>query len=209
MSDEHYFTASPASEEERRAIRVILAGRDVPVETASGVFSHGHLDLGTEVLLRNTPPPPPGELLDLGCGWGPITLAMALLQPKSRVWAVDVNERALDLTRANAERLAQHLPMGEVIARTPDQMPADMRFDAIWSNPPIRIGKDALHGLLGEWLLRLKWGMDAHLVVQRNLGSDSLGKWLGEQVEQDGQRWGIVKRVSSDKGFRVLKFSRV
>jgi 16S rRNA G1207 methylase RsmC len=194
---DHYFTARPASAAERRLLTVRLAGRDVEVETAGGVFSPGRVDLGTQVLLRSVPDPPPhGDLLDLGCGWGPIALTLALLAPGARAWAVDVNERALDLVRANAERL--RLP--GVRAATPAQVPDDVRFSAIWSNPPIRVGKAALHGLLRLWLPRLERGAVAHLVVQRNLGADSLQEWLAAQ-------WpGVldVERATSAKGFRVL-----
>jgi 16S rRNA (guanine1207-N2)-methyltransferase len=205
---DHYFTASPASPDQRREISTTLAGIGVAVETAPGVFSASRIDLGTSVLLRTVPAPPPGTLLDLGCGWGPIALTMALLQPQARVWAVDVNERALDLVRRNAGRVAQIAPAGEVIAASPDEVPSDLEFDAIWSNPPVRIGKDALHGLLARWLPRLAPGAEAHLVVQRNLGADSLARWLAEQRDDAGLAWGEVDKVASAKGFRVLRVRR-
>ena len=205
---DHYFTARPASADERRELPVTLAGRDVVVETAPGIFSPGHVDLGTAVLLRTVPTPPEGTLLDLGCGWGPIALTMALLRPESRIWAVDVNERALDLVRRNAERLALIAPLGEVIAARPDEVPANLAFDALWSNPPVRVGKDALHALLAEWLPRVKPGAEAHLVVQRHLGADSLAPWIAEQRDDAGLPWGRVERVASAKGFRVLRMAR-
>jgi 16S rRNA (guanine1207-N2)-methyltransferase len=192
---EHYFTAHPASADERRTIRVRLGGRDVDVETASGVFSPDHVDGGTRVLLDEAPVPPDhGDLLDLGCGWGPLALTLALESPNARVWAVDVNERALDLVRRNAERLG----LTNVVAATPGDVPADVRFAALWSNPPIRVGKQALHELLALWLPRLDQGGVAHLVVGRNLGADSLQKWIVAEL-------GVaVDRVASAKGFRVL-----
>jgi 16S rRNA (guanine1207-N2)-methyltransferase len=194
---EHYFTARPASAAERRTLTVRLAGRDVEVETAGGVFSPGHVDLGTQVLLRAVPPAPPsGDLLDLGCGWGPVALTMALASPDARVWAVDVNERALDLVRRNAERLG----LTNVVAAAPDAVPDDVRFAALWSNPPIRVGKEALHAMLLRWLGRLEDGAEAHLVVQRNLGADSLQAWLRAQLPGRA-----VERAASAKGFRVLR----
>ena len=192
---DHYFTAQPASPDERRLLRVRLAGRDLEVETAGGIFSPDHVDLGTRVLLDHAPEPPAeGDLLDLGCGWGPIALTLALESPGARVWAVDVNERALDLTRRNAERLG----VTNVRAVTPDQVPEDVELAAIWSNPPIRVGKEALHAMLTRWLGRRAPGGEAHLVVSKNLGADSLQRWIAAELGVD------VERTASAKGFRVL-----
>ena len=152
MAGEHYFTAQPATSAERRTVEVDLAGRRLTVVTAGGVFSPDHVDTGTQVLLREAPPPPTqGALLDLGCGWGPIALSLGLLSPDATVYAVDVNERALELTRANAAAAG----LGDLWGYLPDEVPPDVRFDLIWSNPPIRVGKAALHDLLGTWLPRL------------------------------------------------------
>lgn len=205
---DHYFSAKPASPDERRDVAVTLAGRDVTIETASGIFSAARIDLGTSVLLRTVPEPPGGTLLDLGCGWGPLALTMALLRPDAAVWAVDVNERALDLVRRNAERIARLHPLGQIIAAAPEDVPEDLAFDALWSNPPIRVGKDALHSLLETWLPRVAFGADAHMVVQRNLGADSLARWIGEQRDDAGVPWGHVEKIASAKGFRVLRLRR-
>ena len=197
MSEQdHYFTATPASADERRRLPVRLAGREVEVEVAPGIFSPGGLDKGTVVLLDEAPAPPPtGSFLDLGCGWGPVALTLALRSPGATVWALDVNERALDLTRRNAEALG----LDGVRATTADGIPDDLRFDLIWSNPPIRVGKAVLHELLRTWLPRLTPAGVAHLVVQRNLGSDSLQRWIGTELEMP------CTRLTSSKGFRVLE----
>jgi len=201
MTGDHYFTASPASPENLRRIRVRLAGRDVEVTTAGGVFSPEHVDSGTGVLLANTPPPPPGgNLLDLGSGWGPIALTLALESPHATVWAVDVNERALDLVRRNAESLG----VTNVNAVLPEDVPGDVTFRTIRSNPPIRVGKNELHGLLEHWIPRLDERSDAWLVVQRNLGSDSLQRWLAATFEQGYS----VHRAATGRGFRVIKVRR-
>ncbi|MFZ5871101.1 MAG: class I SAM-dependent methyltransferase [Actinomycetota bacterium] len=200
MGGDHYFSAEPAVADERRTLRVRIAGREVDVETARGVFSPDRLDLGTSVLLREVPDPPDGgHLLDLGCGWGPVTLTMATLAPSATVWAVDVNTRALDLVRRNAAALG--LP--NVTAATPDDVPDDVTFAAMWSNPPIRVGKAELHAMLLRWLPRLEPGADAYLVVQRNLGSDSLHRWLTAQLPE-----ATTTRHGSAKGFRVLRVRR-
>lgn len=194
---EHYFTAQPASPVELRTVHVELAGHRVQVQTAGGVFSPDHVDLGTQVLLRTAPSAPArGELLDLGCGWGPVALSLALESPDARVWAVDVNERALDLVRRNAAALG----LANVVVALPDDVPDDVRFATIRSNPPIRVGKDALHALLLRWLPRRTPGGDAHLVVGKNLGADSLQRWLADALGAGT----VVERTASAKGFRVL-----
>lgn len=182
-----------------------LGGQEVTVETASGIFSPGHIDLGTQVLLRHLPPAPAGDVLDLGSGWGPLALTAALTTADARVTALDVNRRALDLVRRNAERLGVE---GQVRAVVATDITADERFDAIWSNPPIRIGKQALHELLAAWLPRLKDGGEAWLVVQKNLGADSLARWIAEQHDAEGKPWGDIEKVGSAKGFRVLRLTR-
>ena len=201
MSNEQYFAAQPASELNLRTFHARLVGQVYELTTASGIFSPERIDAGTEVLLANVPPPPPGgNLLDLGCGWGPIALSLAIHSPHATVWAVDVNERALDLVRRNARTLG----LDNVNACTPDDVPTDVRFLAIWSNPPIRVGKNELHGLLERWLPRLEPGSDAWLVVQRNLGSDSLQRWL-EAAYPDQFTF---TRAATNKGYRVLRGRR-
>ena len=198
MGSDHYFTAAPASPENLRTIHVSLAGRELDVTTAGGVFSPDRLDAGTAVLLNNMPPVPPGgNLLDLGSGWGPISLSMALAAPHATVWAVDVNERALDLVRRNAKALG----LTNVNASLPGDVPADVMFRTIRSNPPIRVGKDELHGLLEKWIPRLDERSDAWLVVQRNLGADSLQRWIASTFHPGFS----VFRTATAKGYRVLK----
>lgn len=191
--NDHYFSGEPEVADKRHDVTISIWGMDYTMATASGVFAREGLDKATDVLLRNSLPPTGGKtLLDLGCGWGAIACALASEDPMAHVWATDTNTRALDLTRANAERLN-----AAVTVALPDDVPADLRFDEIWSNPPIRIGKQALHELLLRWLPRLKPGGVARLVVGKNLGSDSLQAWLIEQG------WPTERQISA-RGFRVL-----
>ena len=199
---DHYFTAEPASAAERRQLRVFLAGRELIVQTAPGVFCPDRVDIGTAVLLREAPEPPAeGSLLDLGCGWGPIALSLGLRSPAASIWAVDVNQRALGLARDNARALG----VNDFHAVTPDEVPAEIRFKAIWSNPPIRVGKAVLHDMLLTWLPRLETGGTAYLVVQKNLGADSLQRWLTDRLVSDEL---AVGRYATAKGFRVISVTR-
>lgn len=201
MASEHYFSADPGSELKLRRITVRLGGIDREVTTSNGIFSPDHIDQGTEVLLRYAPAPSTsGNLLDLGCGWGPIALTLALESPEATVWAVDVNDRALELVRRNAAELG----LSNVKAVRPEDVPENVTFSTIWSNPPIRVGKAELHSMLEKWLPRLEPYSDAYLVVQRNLGSDSLQRWLESQFADSL----AVTREAISKGFRVLRVAR-
>ena len=201
MSEDHYFSQEPSSPLKPKTIQIPVAGEIVDVTTASGTFSPAQLDFGTEVLIEQMDLAPfSGNLLDLGCGWGPIALNLGKLRPNTKVWAVDVNTRSVELTQANAKNLG----ISNINAVLPDQVPADLRFSGIWSNPPIRIGKKELHELLLMWLPRLEAGGEAYLVVQKNLGSDSLQKWLTEELATSFE----VSRYTSIKTYRVLKIKK-
>ena len=200
---EHYFTASPAVEAEERTHRFSIRGVEHTVVTASGVFSADRLDKGTQVLLDHVPDPPEtGTFLDLGCGWGPITLALAEAAPGATVLATDVNERSLALTARNAEAAGlDNVRTSSAKALLAELREASRPVDLIWSNPPVRIGKEALHELLLTWLPHLSPDGEAWLVILKNLGADSLARWLTDQ------NWDVSRQASS-KGFRVLRVRR-
>ncbi|ROS74684.1 16S rRNA m(2)G 1207 methyltransferase [Curtobacterium sp. PhB130] len=201
MANDHYFSATPESQARPRQIAVTLAGRSLSLTTAAGVFSPDGLDRGTRVLLNSVPPPAhDGALLDVGCGWGPIAITMAIHSPDAQVWGVDVNERVLDLARRNASTAGAT----NVSIALPTDVPAGLRFRTIWSNPPIRVGKDELHDILMTWLPRLEVSGDAWLVVSKDLGGDSLQRWLHDTLGPSFH----VTRATTDKGFRVLRVHR-
>jgi 16S rRNA (guanine1207-N2)-methyltransferase len=196
--DEHYFSADPTVRFTRQPVRAEVWGRELRLTSGSGVFAQGRLDVGTAVLFRETDPPTGGRFLDLGCGYGVIGLALAVSVPGCTVRAVDVNERAVLLAGENAASLG----VGDRFAAcTPDQVPPEETYDEIWSNPPIRIGKEALHTLLLTWLPRLTPGGRAVMVVGKNLGADSLQRWL----DAEGYP---TRRLASAKGFRILETRR-
>ena len=195
---EHYFSADPAVPFERESFTAALWGHELTIDTGSGVFSRGHLDHATAVLFRELEPPVQGQFLDLGCGYGVIGLAIARAVPLASVIGVDVNERALLLANDNARAAGV---ASRFVACLPDQVPGDQVFDEIWSNPPIRIGKEALRELLLTWLPRLAPNGRMVMVIGKNLGGDSMQRWLTEQG------W-PTERLASHKGFRVLETRR-
>jgi 16S rRNA G1207 methylase RsmC len=201
MSSDHYFSQEPKSNYQPKQIELNVAGEVFKVSTASGTFSPLRVDVGTSVLIDHLElAPNNGNILDLGCGWGPIAMNLAKHSPKATIWAVDVNNRSLELTSENAKTIG----VTNIRAATPDKVPADIEFSGIWSNPPIRIGKKELHALLLTWLPRLEKGASAYLVVQKNLGSDSLQKWLTETLV-DGFE---VTRLTSVKTYRIIQVLR-
>ncbi|UQU64142.1 class I SAM-dependent methyltransferase [Couchioplanes caeruleus] len=201
MTADHYFTAEPATPESRGRIEFTAAGRAYDLVVARGVFSAGRLDPGTAVLLRKADLPTAattGNLLDLGCGYGPITCVLAAEAPGATVYAIDVNARARDLTVENAAAMDV---ADRVHVYAPDDVPADVTFDQIWSNPPTHVGKAELQALMRRWLERLAPDGVAWVVINRNLGGDSLHGWL------TSLGWD-VDRVASQRGFRVLRITR-
>ena len=195
MTNEHYFTPQPSSPSVPYVIRVALPDGTMNLTTDRGVFSYGALDTGTRLLLLKAPrPPEKGNLLDLGCGAGAIAITLARRSPGATVWAVDINERAVELCRSNA--LANEVT--NLRACLPDEVPGEILFAAMWSNPPIHIGKAALHSLLQRWINRLAPSANAVMVVQKHLGSDSLQAWLSSHGYP-------TERLASAKGFRLLR----
>lgn len=191
----HYFDADPVVASDRRLVPLVLPDLSLQLATDRGVFARPGVDPGTKLLLLESPrPPATGHILDLGCGYGPIAITFARRAPGTTVWAVDVNRRALELTAANAEAAGA----GNVRPVPPEDVPDSVRFAAIWSNPPVRIGKVALHALMVGWLGRLAPGGRAWLVVHKHLGADSLARWL----EGEGHP---VDRLSSRMGYRLLE----
>lgn len=199
MSDNHYFDEKPQVPSKEKSIDIQLAGRSVKVVTDTGVFSSAGIDKGTQILLKHSAlSPQEGTVMDLGAGWGSISMELALANPGLNVLAVEVNSRALELIEKNKKSLEianiQTVPL--------EKIPNDS-VDQIWSNPPIRIGKLALHKLLVDAIRKLKPGGKALLVVQKHLGSDSLAKWL---EQNQGHK---VQRIDNSKGFRVFLVTKV
>ncbi|HQY15702.1 MAG TPA: methyltransferase, partial [Ilumatobacteraceae bacterium] len=190
----HYFDEEPTTDSSPRVVQLLLPDLQLALTTDRGVFGYDRIDAGTKLLLLRAPAPAPtGNLLDIGSGTGAIALTMARRCPAATVWAVDVNERARDLCRSNAERNG----LTNVNVCSPDDVPADVTFDTIWSNPAIRIGKPALHAMLLRWLSRLSPAGEVVLVVHKHLGSDSLQAWLS------GQGYPTT-RLASSSGYRIL-----
>jgi 16S rRNA G1207 methylase RsmC len=199
MVEEHYFSSDPATAKKTVSIAIQVAGAELSLQAASGTFSSSKLDAGTAVLLRHDRLfPKDGNVLDLGCGWGPIGISIAHSSPKTKVFGIDINQRSIEQSNLNAKALK----LSNYQALHAENLPADLSFSAIWSNPPIRVGKKVLHELMQTYIPRLEPGGKAMLVVQKNLGADSFQRWLTTTF--DGSE---VKRIDTDKGYRVIELT--
>ena len=197
MSHEHYFSADPSAPAKLTEVDIEVGGQVLKLSASSGTFSSERLDPGTRVLLGLWELfPTDGIVLDLGCGWGPIGLSIAKLQPATEVVGVDVNQRSVELANANAKRNG----LENFTAFLDKDLDPNLEIDHIWSNPPIRIGKENLHDLLRNYLSRLKPTGDAYLVVQKQLGAESLQRWIAKQWPERE-----VTKVENSKGFRVIR----
>lgn len=196
MVEEHYFSSDPAAPKKTVSIAMQVGGKQLELEAASGTFSSGRLDAGTAVLLKHDDHfPKDGNVLDIGCGWGPIGLSIASLQKNSTVYGIDINQRSIEQSNLNSKSLG----LKNFAAMHSRDLPEDLLFSAIWSNPPIRVGKKILHELMESFIPRLEPGGRAMLVVQKNLGADSFQRWLSNRFPE-----AEVSRVGTDKGYRVI-----
>ena len=181
-----------------RALReVILEIGQVRLElvTLEGVFSSKRVDSGSLTLLRNLPAlPSTGRVLDLGCGYGAVGLAIAAQSPGLTIWATDEDDLALALCRLNASRLG----LTNVRVARPDAVPADVKFDAICSNPPLHVRRDDLVSTLVWWLMRLRPDGAGYLVVHQKMGAESLAAKLND-------RGHVTERIGSSSGYLVFR----
>jgi 16S rRNA G1207 methylase RsmC len=196
MVEEHYFSSDPAAPKKTVSVTIQVGGKKIEIDAASGTFSSSKLDAGTAVLLKQDEHfPKDGNVLDVGCGWGPIGLSIASVATACRVFAIDINQRSIEQSNLNSKNLG----LSNYSAGHSRDLPDDLRFSAIWSNPPIRVGKKILHELMETYIPRLEPGGRALLVVQKNLGADSFQRWLSTRFP-DAE----VTRVATDKGYRVI-----
>lgn len=201
MVEEHYFSSAPVAAKKISDVEFEIAGKTIALQAASGTFSANKLDAGTAVLLKEFNSfPTTGNVLDIGCGWGPIGISIASLQPETVVYGIDVNERSVEQSNSNAKRLG----LENYRALLASELSPEITFSAIWSNPPIRVGKQVLHELMHTYLPRLIEGGSAYLVVQKNLGADSFQQWLSSNFSDMK-----VHRVTTDKGYRVIQLTKL
>ena len=197
---EQYFTPSPTSGHERRTVRRRMRdGSELIFETDAGVFSKGRVDRGTRELIKAIRLEDGESFLDLGCGWGPVGITMAVSCPRSEVWMVDVNERACELARANAR--ANGADRAVVVCGDGLLAVDGRKFDVIATNPPIRAGKSVVYRLVEEARDHLKPGGRFYAVARTKQGAGSLRTFIRET-------FGNADEPEIGGGYRVIRAVR-
>ena len=188
---EYYCTSAPTSEHEERSFRAVFAGRVLAFDTDAGVFSKQHVDPGSELLCKSLPDDLHGDVLDLGCGWGAMTVMTLARFPKAEVVMADVNERALALAVSNVEK--NHMQATAVLSDGFEKIEGE--FDAVITNPPIRAGKAVIYRMFEDAKAHLVPGGALYLVIRKQQGAPSALKFLrelygrAEVIERDGGYW--------------------
>ncbi len=193
MSD-HYYTANPVSAHDERRVALTALGNELVFTTDAGVFSRDGLDKGTEALLNALPVPMEGRVLDLGCGWGPVGVALGKKYPALEIVMTDINQRAAELARRNlaANGVQAQVVQGDGFAAV------EGSFDAILTNPPIRAGKAVIYALFREARARLNPGGALYIVIRKQQGAPSALKFLREVYDE-------AEVIDRSGGFHVIR----
>ena len=191
---DQYFTREPSSESRPVICEFEDRGRKYVFETDAGVFSRGEVDQGTEILLKALPDLE-GDILDLGCGWGVVGTCLKGRNPDARIVMVDVNLRALELSRKN---LSRNGASAEVLESDGFEGIRDRTFDAVVTNPPIRAGKEKVYEMLGDAAHLLKSGGQLFVVIRKQQGAESCMRYLKTLFDE-------VDKIDRSAGYWVLQ----
>lgn len=198
-SDPHYFSAQPQAPSSPRQVRWRLPDRVVLLWTDRGVFAHGTVDRGTDLLARVMRLPEEGDILDLGAGYGPLGIVAALRSPRARVTLVEINQRAAVLAEKNLALNA--VDNAEVLVGEATAVLGERQFDAVVTNPPLRAGKPEVLRLLRDAYERLRPGGSLWFVAQTKQGAKTLAREAARFAPQ-------VALVEVQGGYRVYRVSR-
>ena len=191
---EYYYTSAPTSEHEERSFRAVFAGKVLAFDTDAGVFSKQHVDPGSELLCKSLPDDLEGDVLDMGCGWGAMTVMTLARFPKVSMTMADVNERALALAVSNVEK--NRMQAKAVLSDGFEKIVGE--FDAVITNPPIRAGKAVIYKMFEDAKTHLRAGGRLILVIRKQQGAPSALKFLkelygrAEVIEREGGYWIIA-----------------
>ncbi|MEW9672307.1 class I SAM-dependent methyltransferase [Ammoniphilus sp. 3BR4] len=193
---EHYYSSRPSVEHDEKDFSFDLRGFSLKFRTDAGVFSRERIDYGSVLLIEEMEIGMKDDVLDMGCGYGPIGLAAAKLASEGKVWMADVNERAVALAKENA--LRNNIHNVEIIQSFLFENLPDQKFDVILTNPPIRAGKQTVHQIFEDAYAHLKENGALWIVIQKKQGAPSAMNKLNKMYQQ-------VQKVTQDKGYWIIK----
>ena len=193
---EYYYTNNPTSEHEERHFTSVFMGRTLAFETDAGVFSKQHIDPGSEILCKSLPELH-GRVLDMGCGWGAMTVMALARFPALDVTMADVNERALDLAVRNVQK--NGMQAKAVLSDGFERVEGE--FDAVMTNPPIRAGKAVIYRMFEDAKAHLAEGGRLFLVIRKQQGALS-AKAKIEEI------FGNCEVINKEKGYYILKSTK-
>ncbi|BBK29107.1 class I SAM-dependent methyltransferase [Staphylococcus arlettae] len=196
----HYYDANPEVESDETVFTYSYDNHNLKLTTDTGVFSKGKIDFGSDLLvttfLKANPPGPTKNIIDVGCGYGPIGLMVAKVAPHHQVTMVDVNQRALALAKRNKQK--NHIENVEIVESDGLTQVEDATFDFVLTNPPIRAGKTVVHQILTDASSKLKQEGALYVVIQKKQGMPSAKKKMQEVFEN-------VEVVEKSKGYYILR----
>lgn len=196
----HYYDANPEVESDETVFTYSYDNHNLKLTTDTGVFSKGKIDFGSDLLvttfLKAHPPGPTKNIIDVGCGYGPIGLMVAKVAPHHQVTMVDVNQRALALAKRNKQK--NHIENVEIVESDGLTQVEDATFDFVLTNPPIRAGKTVVHQILTDASSKLKQEGALYVVIQKKQGMPSAKKKMQEVFEN-------VEVVEKSKGYYILR----
>ncbi|MCM3518261.1 class I SAM-dependent methyltransferase [Staphylococcus xylosus] len=196
----HYYDENPEVESEELLFTYSYDNHDLELVTDAGVFSKGKIDFGSDLLvktfLKTYPPGPTKNIIDVGCGYGPIGLMIAKVSPHHEVTMVDVNQRALNLSRKNKKR--NRIENVEVKESDGLSQVEDNTYDFVLTNPPIRAGKEVVHRILEDAYIKLKLDGELFVVIQKKQGMPSAKKKMQDT-------FGNIEVLEKSKGYYILR----
>lgn len=197
----HYYSETPGTESKRETWDFILNDEKFRFTTDAGVFSKKEVDFGSRVLIESfVPPEVPGDYIDVGCGYGPIGLSLAKAEPDRTVQMVDINERAVELAKVNAQ--ANKVDNVKIMKSYLFAEVKDSDFAAVITNPPIRAGKAVVHQIFEDAHRKLCIGGELWVVIQKKQGAPSA-------MEKIEELFGQVETVAKKKGYYILRAIKV
>ena len=195
MPNDHYYTSAPTSAHKTAYVDMEYRGHALRFETDSGVFSRTELDRGTEVLLDALPETVSGSVLDMGCGWGVIGVAIGKHWPDTVITMADINQRACDLSRKNAAAAGVE---ATVIESDGYEKVLGHTYDLILQNPPIRAGKAVIYKMFADASACLHADGELWLVIRKQQGAPSAITYLKTLFED-------VDTVEKKSGFWIIR----